>query len=211
MGRVVDVDSRQKAPVGRPRGFDAEEALERALIVFWRQGYDGASLTDLTEAMGITRPSMYAAFGNKEELFRKVLDRYTEGPGGYVARALEEPTARAVAAALLNGTVRATTRPGYPTGCLSVQGALATGDPGCRARDVLTAWRNYAGSCIADRFRRAVAEGDLPPGTDPDRLARYVATLSYGISVQAASGVGRDELQQVADTTLLNWPPATSA
>jgi AcrR family transcriptional regulator len=205
------VGSRQNAPVGRPRGFDAEEALERALIVFWRQGYDGASLTDLTEAMGITRPSMYAVFGNKEELFRKVLDLYTEGPGGYVSRALEEPTARAVATALLNGTVRATTRPGHPAGCLSVQGALATGEPGHRARDVLTAWRNNAGSCIADRFRRAVAEGDLPPGTDPDRLARYVATLSYGISVQAASGVGRDDLQQVADTTLLNWPPTTSA
>ena len=113
---LVGVDNGQKAPAGRPRGFDAEEALERALVVFWRQGYEGASLTDLTGAMGITRTSMYAAFGNKEELFRKALDRYTEGPGAYVARALEEPTARAVAAALLNGAVRATTRPGYPTG-----------------------------------------------------------------------------------------------
>ncbi|MFE2278312.1 TetR family transcriptional regulator C-terminal domain-containing protein [Streptomyces sp. NPDC059454] len=118
---------------------------------------------------------------------------------------------RAVAAALLNGTVRATTRPGYPTGCPGVQGALATGDPGHRAHDVLIAWRNFNGACVADRFRRAVAEVDLPPGTDPDRLARYVTSLFYGISVRAASGVGRDELRQVADTTPLNRPPATSA
>ena len=207
---LVGMESRQKAPAGRPRGFDAEEALERAVVVFWRQGYEGASLTDLTEAMGITRPSMYAAFGNKEELFRKALERYSEGPGAYVARALEEPTARAVAAALLNGAVRATTRPGYPTGCLGVQGALATGEPGRRAHDVLIAWRNFNGSCVADRFRRAVTEGDLPPGTDPEQLACYLTSLSYGISVQAASGVGPDELQQVADTTLLNWPPVTS-
>ncbi|KOX16354.1 TetR/AcrR family transcriptional regulator [Nocardiopsis sp. NRRL B-16309] len=203
------MDDGRKARAGRPRGFDAEEALERALVVFWRQGYEGATLTDLTRAMGITRTSMYAAFGNKEELFRRALDRYSEGPGGYVARALEEPTARAVAAGLLNGAVRATTRPGCPAGCLGVQGALATGDPGHRARDVLIAWRNDAGSRVADRFRRAVAEGDLPPGTDPDRLSRYVTSLVYGISVQAASGVARDDLQQVADTVLRNWPPAT--
>ncbi|MFE3456578.1 TetR/AcrR family transcriptional regulator [Nocardiopsis aegyptia] len=203
------MDTGQRAP-GRPRGFDVEEALERALTVFWRQGYEGATLTDLTEAMGITRTSMYAAFGNKEELFRKAVNRYTEGPGAYVARALAEPTARAVAAGLLHGAARATTRPGCPAGCLGVQGALATGDPGRRARDVLTAWRNDAGTRVADRFRRAVAEGDLPPGTDPDRLSRYVTTLAYGISVQAASGVGRDDLLQVADTALLNWPPVTA-
>lgn len=202
------MDNRQKAPVGRPRGFDAEEALERALVVFWRQGYEGATLTDLTNAMGITRTSMYAAFGNKEELFRKVLDRYTAGPGAYVASALAESTARAVAAGLLNGAVRTTTRQDCP-GCLGVQGALATGDPAHHARDVLIAWRNDAGARVADRFRSAVAEGDLPPGTDPKRLALYVTSLVYGIAVQAVGGVGRDDLQRVADTALLNWPPAT--
>jgi AcrR family transcriptional regulator len=205
---LAPVNSKQKAPIGRPRGFDAEEALERALLVFWEQGYEGASLTDLTNAMGITRTSMYAAFGNKEELFRKALDRYTEGPAAYWARAQQEPTAGEVATAVLNGAVRATTRPGYPTGCLGVQGSLAAGDLGRTVRDVLTAWRDAGCSGLRDRFQRAVDEGDLPPGSDPEVLARYIMTVANGIAVQAAGGVSRDALQKVADAALRNWPPA---
>ncbi|MGS2587980.1 TetR/AcrR family transcriptional regulator [Streptomyces hebeiensis] len=201
------METRRKAPIGRPRGFDADEALERAMRVFWEQGYEGASLTDLTSAMGITRTSMYAAFGNKEELFRKALERYTEGPASYGARAMREPTARQVATAFLNGSVRATTRPDCPAGCLGVQGALAAGDPGRPARDTLSAWREEATSGLRDRFRRAVDEGDLPPGTDPGLLARYLMTVANGIAVQAAGGATRDDLQRVADMALMNWPP----
>ncbi|MFC3994369.1 TetR/AcrR family transcriptional regulator [Nocardiopsis sediminis] len=202
------MDTGQKAAIGRPRGFDTDEALERAMRVFWEQGYDGASLTDLTTAMGITRTSMYAAFGNKEELFRKALERYTEGPASYASRALKEPTARQVAAAFLRGSVRTTTRPGDPAGCLGVQGSLAAGDPGRCARDALIAWRNEAVSVLRDRFRQAVGEGDLPPGTDPGALARYVMAVANGIAVQAASGATRDELQQVADMAMQGWPPS---
>jgi len=205
---LMGVDTKPKAPVGRPRGFDADEALERAMLVFWEQGYEGASLTDLTNAMGITRTSMYAAFGNKEELFRKVLKRYTEGPAAYGGWALKEPTAREVAAAFLAGSVRTSTCPGLPAGCLGVQGSLAAGDPGQVARDTLTAWRNEGCSRLRERFQRAVDEGDLPPGTDPELLARYVMTVANGIAVQAASGAGRDALQKVADMALRNWPPA---
>jgi len=201
------MDTRQKAPIGRPRGFDADEALEHAMRVFWAQGYEGASLTDLTNAMGISRTSMYAAFGNKENLFRKALERYTKGPASYGDRALLEPTARQVAKAFLNGSVRATTRPGCPTGCLGVQGALAVGEPGGHARDALTALRNGYIALLRDRFQRAVDEGDLSSGTDPELLARYLMTVANGIAVQAAGGIERDGLQQVADMALLNWPP----
>ncbi|GGX68459.1 TetR/AcrR family transcriptional regulator [Streptomyces minutiscleroticus] len=202
------METRRKAPVGRPRGFDADEALERAMRVFWEQGYEGASLTDLTGAMGITRTSMYAAFGNKEELFRKALERYTEGPASYAARALREPTARQVAAAFLDGSVRATTRPGCPAGCLGVQGSLAAGDTGRDARDTLAAWREEGTSRLRDRFRRAVDEGDLPADTDPGALARYLMTVANGIAVQAAGGATREDLRQVADMALRGWPPA---
>ena len=198
----------QKARSGRPRGFDADEALERAMLVFWEQGYEGSSLTDLIGAMGINRTSMYAAFGNKEDLFRRVLERYTEGPAGYGARALQEPTARQVATAFLEGSVRATTRPGCPAGCLGVQGSLAAGATARDARDALVTWRNEGVSRLRKRFRQAAEEGDLPPDADPALLARYVMTVSNGIAVQAASGATRDELQQVADTALRNWPPA---
>lgn len=197
-----------KALIGRPRGFDPDRALSRALVVFWEQGYEGASLTDLTSAMGITKTSMYAAFGNKEQLFRKALELYTEGPASYGMHALEESTAQAVATAFLNGTVQATTRHHCPSGCLGVQGSLAAGDFGRSARDALIEWRNDARLRLEERFHRAIGEGDLPPDTDAGRLARYIMTVSFGIAVQAASGISRHDLQEVADTALSNWPPA---
>src|SRR5204862_7915530 len=109
-------------PKGRPREFDVDEALDRALGVFWRRGYEGATLADLTEAMGINRPSLYAAFGSKEELFRKALDRYVEGPAACVREALNEPTARAVAERLLGGSIALVTDRRNPRGRLIVQG-----------------------------------------------------------------------------------------
>src|SRR6266852_3492764 len=115
-------------PRGRPRAFDIDKALDRALGVFWRKGYEGTTLSDLTEAMGINRPSLYAAFGSKEGLFRKALDRYAEGPAAYVREALNEPTARAVAERLLGGAADLLTDPRHPRGCLAVQGALACGE-----------------------------------------------------------------------------------
>jgi AcrR family transcriptional regulator len=200
------VETKQNGPIGRPRGFDADEALERAMLVFWEHGYEGASLSGLTDAMGISTTSMYAAFGNKEELFRKALERYSEGPGGYLSRALEEPTALDVATAILTGTVRTTTRPARPHGCLGVQGALAASDAGRGVRDLLAAWRTNGCASVRERFQRAVDDGDLPPNTDPGLLARYVTTLAFGIAVQATSGVGRDELQEMAEASLRNWP-----
>jgi AcrR family transcriptional regulator len=201
------VERKRSGSIGRPRGFDADEALERAMLVFWQHGYEGASTASLTQAMGISTTSMYAAFGNKEKLFRKVLERYTDGPSDYLARALEEPTALAVATEILAGVVRTTTRPAGPQGCLGVQGALTVSDAGQEVRDLLIAWRNDGCSRVRDRFRRAVDEGDLPADTDPELLARYVTTFAYGIAVQAASGLGHDELQRLADTALRDWPP----
>jgi len=177
------------------------------MLVFWKHGYEGASTACLTKAMGISTTSMYAAFGNKEQLFRKALERYTEGPSAYLPRALEEPTALGVATAILAGTIRTTTRPAHPQGCLGVQGALTTSDSGQEVRDLLVAWRDNACCLIRERFQRAVDDGDLPPGTDPGLLARHLATFAFGLSVQAASGVGREELQELADATLRNWPP----
>lgn len=177
------------------------------MLVFWEHGYEGASLSNLTDAMGISTTSMYAAFGNKEELFRKALERYTEGPDAYLTPALKEPTALGVATAILAGVIRTTTRPTRPHGCLGVQGALATGDSGKTVRDLLAAWRNNGCTRVRDRFQHAVDTGDLPPETDPGLLARYVTTLVFGIAVQAASGVGREELQTMADAALRTWPP----
>ncbi|GAA2714339.1 TetR/AcrR family transcriptional regulator [Actinoplanes palleronii] len=200
------MDTKRKTPIGRPRAFDADAALERALLVFWANGYEGASLDDLTEAMGITRTSMYRAFGNKEDLFRKALQRYSEGPAAYVPRAMEEPTAREVATAFLNGSVRTTTLPGCPAGCFGVQGSLAAGEAGRRAQQALAVWRNDGITVLRERMQRAIDEGDLPAGADADQLARYLMAVSNGIAVQAAGGAERAELQLVADIALRHWP-----
>jgi AcrR family transcriptional regulator len=197
----------ERAKPGRPRAFDADEALEKAMVVFWEQGYEGASLTDLTEAMGIARKSMYAAFGNKEELFRKVLQRYLEGPASYILESLQAPTAREVAEEYLSGAVRASTRPGYPAGCLGVQGALAAGATGQIARDTLVEWRVMVRAHLRHRFQRAVDEGDLPTDADPEQIARYVTTIGHGLTVEAAGDATREDLQRVAHAALRDWPP----
>ena len=114
-------------PGGRPREFDCETALDRAMDVFWKRGYEAASLPELTAAMGINKPSLYAAFGSKEQLFRKAVERYLGGPAGYVGEAMNQPTARAAIETMLNGSVEMSTDPKHPGGCLIIQAALACG------------------------------------------------------------------------------------
>jgi AcrR family transcriptional regulator len=193
---------------GRPREFDVEKALDRALEVFWRAGYEGATLGELTRAMGINRPSLYAAFGSKEGLFRKALDRYAEGPAAYVREALNEPTARAVAERVLRGAANLLTDPGKPGGCLAVQGALACGDaPDCvSVRRELIARRAAGEAALRERFARAAAEGDLPAGVDCADLARYITTVVHGMAVQAVGGASREGLLRVAEMALRAWP-----
>ena len=194
--------------LGRPRAFDADRALDRALRVFWRNGYEGASLPALTKAMGINRPSLYAAFGNKEALFRKAVERYQRGPASYAHQALEMPTAREVVEALLEGAVALLTKPQNPDGCLMVQGALACGETADGVRRQLASLRAAGVAAIRRRFQRAIDEGDLPASADASALARFVATVMHGLAVEAASGASRKELVRVKDMVLRIWPPA---
>lgn len=193
-------------PIGRPREFDIDTALDAALNVFWRKGYEGTSLPDLTHAMGINRPSLYAAFGNKESLFRKAVDRYIEGPGSHVREALQQPTARAVVERLLSGSIDLTTGPRTPRGCFLVQSALVCGEESDPLRREVARKRARLQVLLSERFERAVTEGDLPPETNAADLARYVATLTHGLAVQAATGATRDELVRVAEIALHSWP-----
>lgn len=192
---------------GRPRTFDIDKALDRALKVFWRKGYEGASLPDLTRAMGINRPSLYAAFGNKASLFRKAVDRYAQGPASYACKAMEAPTARSVFERLLCGSIDMLTNPRNPHGCLTVQGALACGDEADSIRKQLAARRSASVVALRERFERAKLEGDLPPDADAAVLAHYVATVLNGMSVQSSSGATRADLQRVAEMALRAWPP----
>jgi AcrR family transcriptional regulator len=193
-------------PVGRPRAFDVDKALDRALKVFWRKGYEGASLPDLTRAMGINRPSLYSAFGNKESLFRKAIDRYVEGPACHVGEALKQRTALAVVEHLFRGGIDLITDSRYPRGCFMVQGALACGDDADRIRREMARRRAAFEAALAERFGRAITDGDLPPDSDAADLARFVATVSHGMAVQAAGGATRAELLRVAEIAVRAWP-----
>jgi len=192
--------------LGRPRSFETGKALDAAMKVFWCKGYEGASLSDLTKAMGINRPSLYAAFGDKESLFRKVLDRYDKGPAAYVQEALNQPTARAAVERLMEGAAELGTASCNPRGCLFVQGALACGDGAEAIRNDLILRRDAGEKAVRLRLKRAQAEGDLAPDANPSDLARYVVTVVQGIAVQAASGAAREELRRVIRTALRAWP-----
>jgi len=174
--------------------------------VFWARGYEGATLPELTRAMGINRPSLYAAFGNKEELFRKALERYLTGPQSFVGEALKQPTARGVTEALFSGFIRMQRGRDQARGCLVVQGALACGEEAEPVRRELARLIQAAVTAFRERFERAVQDGDLPKGTDCAGLARYVATVLNGLAVQAASGATEKDLRLVSARAMQAWP-----
>ncbi len=201
---------RQGFNMGRPREFCPDQALGQALQVFWRQGYEGASMSDLTEAMGITRPSLYAAFGNKEELFRKALDRYESHVMGFMAEAMRRQPAREAVAGLLYGFADAQSGQDTPAGCLGVNGALACSEASEPVRQELARRRGAVEAQLAERLRAAPSE-ELPPGAEPEDLARYVMALAQGMAVQAKSGAGREALRRVVATALQAWPERVAA
>jgi AcrR family transcriptional regulator len=192
--------------MGRPRGFCEEAALEAAMRVFWAKGYEGATLSDLTEAMGINRSSMYTTFGDKEALFRLAITRYAEGPASYVRKALKEPTARAVVEALLRGALELLADSSHPRGCLSVQGALACGSGAEAAKQAMIEWRKHGEADIQRRLQQARKEGDFPKHVNPGDLARYVSTLLTGLGVQATNGATKADMTRVVEMALRSMP-----
>ncbi|EIG56801.1 AcrR family transcriptional regulator [Bradyrhizobium sp. JR4.1] len=188
--------------MGRPREFDAETALDQAMEVFWRHGYEGATIAQLTEAMGINPPSLYACFGNKEGLLKAALDRYTKLRNVWMDEVVAAPTARDVAERMLMGIADKQTDPANPPGCLLVQGGIACGTGSESVPFELAARRAENEDQLRDRFIRAKAEGDLKPTSDPAALARYVSAVSVGMGVMASSGSDREALQQVASVAV---------
>jgi AcrR family transcriptional regulator len=196
----------QRGCKGRPREFDVDEALAAALRVFWTKGYDGASLSDLTEAMGITRPSLYAAFGNKEALFHKALDLYEREKLAYVGEALAAPTSREVVERLLRGALAMQTSECEPKGCMRVISSVSCGPEADSIRADLMQRRQSSQRALCDRMHRAKEEGDLPDGADVDGLCAYLGAILGGMAVQASSGAPKAQLEATVETTLQMWP-----
>jgi AcrR family transcriptional regulator len=195
---------------GRPRGFDRGEALKRAMAVFWARGYEGTSMADLTAAMGINSPSLYAAFGCKEALFREAVALYRATDGAPTQRALAEgATARAAIEAMLRDNVVAFSRPDKPGGCFVVLGATNCAPENEAVRDHLADHRKTTRADIERRLERGIADGDLPAGTDTAALASFYATVLQGLSIQARDGASRAALSSVVDCAMEAWGPLT--
>ncbi|MBM9508412.1 TetR/AcrR family transcriptional regulator [Actinacidiphila acididurans] len=184
--------------IGRPRLFDADEALDAALRVFWTQGYEGATLSHLTEAMGINRPALYAAFHSKKELFYQAVDRYYAFDAAHTLQALVEPTARQVVEQYLLRSVEQLTDERRPMGCFVLQGGFVCGPENQDVADHMAGLRHAAETDLRRRFMRAKAAGDLPSDHDPAELAAYVVTVRHGLAVMARDGSPRDALTRTA-------------
>lgn len=192
---------------GRPLSFDRDGALERAIAVFWEYGYDAASVSLLTRAMGISASSLYAAFGDKRRLFGEALDRYLRTYAAFATVALRgEPTAYRAVARLLREAAAAYTRPGHPPGCLLITAATncspESADVKSRLRDLRAAGIDALEATIA----AGVKAGELPPDTDSRALAVFYAATLQGMSAQARDGATRADLEQIAVGALRAWP-----
>ncbi|MEU5725939.1 TetR/AcrR family transcriptional regulator [Micromonospora sp. NPDC047738] len=195
---------------GRPRAFDRTVALDRAMQVFWERGYEGTSLTDLTTAMGIASPSLYAAFGNKEALFREAVAHYNATHGAVPQRTLEQaPTARAAIEALLQHNAYAYVEPGHPTGCLVLLTATTGAVENDHIRQFMAACRTEDLAILQRRIERGVAEGDVPPDTDSAALARFITAVLQGMSAQARDGADQTTLSDVVAYAMAAWDAVT--
>jgi AcrR family transcriptional regulator len=191
---------------GRPREFCPDAALAAALGVFWAKGYEGASLADLTAAMGITKPSLYAAFGNKAQLFHKALDLYEAEKLAYTRDALLQPSARGVAEHFMRGAIEAQTSSHDPKGCLGVIATTACGSEAESIKSEVIKRRASSSAMLLARFRQAQHDGDLRSDVAPEALAQYLVTILQGMAVQAGAGASRADLESVLETSLMLWP-----
>lgn len=190
-------------PRGRPRAFDRDEALSRAMETFWWLGYEGASIADLTAAMGITPQSLYAAFGSKADLYREALERYRATVGAFTARALaEEPDVVEAFARVLRDSAREFCRADRPQGCMISTASLACASENEPIVRHAAGLRSATLEAFRSRIERGITDGDLRAGTDAARLARYLGAIIQGMSVQARDGASAEDLAGIAELAI---------
>jgi AcrR family transcriptional regulator len=192
--------------MARTRVFEVDQAIEIATDMFWRNGYERTSLSDLTTAMGITPPSFYFAFGSKEGLFRKVLEHYRRTRLAYAEDALNQPTARDVAEQTLLRLADLYTDPKRPPGCLAVNCSFPSNTGVTELQREFADLRKARRAKLRDRLKKAQAAGDLPADSDPDELARFILVIGWGLALAAQSGATRNDLHRTVATALKAWP-----
>lgn len=187
---------------GRPISFDKDAALEAAMLLFWERGFEGTSMADLSQAMGLNPSSIYAAFGDKHALFSLVVRRYMDSRAQYAVKALEEPTLKRVIRALFDNTVAFLSTPGHPPTCMTLAGAMGCSADATPARDLVTALRKQNEAAMRERLFKARKSGELSKGINVDDYTRYLSSILAGLSIQAANGSTKEELQRTAGMAL---------
>lgn len=204
-------DKNQVKSRGRPRGFDRDSALRAAMQVFWRLGYEGASMAELTREMGINAPSLYAAFGSKEGLFLEAMRLYVQIENGDTWGMLSAaPTARDAIRLLLEHSARSLSRPHLPHGCMLILGDTNTSVQNDTVRKHLCDWRRGAQATFEERIRRGVADGDVPQGADVKAIAAFYMTVLQGLSLRARDGASREAMLQVVAGAMAAWDSLTT-
>jgi AcrR family transcriptional regulator len=192
---------------GRPRQFDRDAALEQATRLFWEKGYSGTSLNDLAEAMNVNPPSLYAAFGNKRDLFAEAISHYEQGPGGFASRALTEaPTARQAIERLLLDAAEIFSSPAWPHGCMVVLAATNCAEEDRDVQALLSKKRLASERAIRNRIAAGISAGELPAGTSAEALASFYAAVFQGMSIKAKDGAKKTELTEIAKAAMAAWP-----
>lgn len=195
-----------KRPRGRPRNFDKDQALRIALDLFRKKGFDNTSLDDLTAALNVNKPSLYAAFGNKEQLFSEVLNAYTSGPTAYFHAVFDEPTTQSLVRMLLVKSIELLFYNESPSGCLVVMSTASEALQKVGIQQKLVAGLQQHQQKLIARFEQAEADGELKPTVDSQRLALYVVTLHKGLSLQAINGSSKEDMLQLVEQVIDLWP-----
>jgi|SRR6185312_3718622 len=187
---------------GRPISFDKDAALEAAMLLFWERGFEGTSMADLTQAMGLSPSSIYAAFGDKQALFSLTVKRYLDTRAQYATDALEQLTLEKVIRALFDNTVAFLTMPGHPPSCMTLAGAMGCSVDAAPARDLMTEIRRQNEVAMKERFLQARKSGELSKDLNVDDYTRYLSSILAGLSIQAANGSTKAELKRTAQMAL---------
>ncbi len=192
--------------MGRPRGFDADATLDKVVETFWQHGYEGTTMATLTAATGLNKPSLYAAFGSKEEMFRTAFARYRARQAEFTGNLLADPNAKVGVENVLLALVDSLTQPGMPRGCLMVHGCLVGSADSAAIREELQLRRKATETRIRERLKRAQADGEFAAAVDVADFARFIGTVIQGVAVQAAGGAPRKALHRVVKLAMAAWP-----
>jgi AcrR family transcriptional regulator len=187
---------------GRPISFDKDAALEAAMLLFWERGFEGTSMAELTQTMGLNPSSIYAAFGDKQALFQLAVKRYLDTRAQYATEALEQPTLEKVVRALFDNTVAFLTMPGHPPTCMTLAGAMGCSVDAVPARDLMTEIRKQNEVAIRERLLKARKSGELSKNINVGDYTRYLSSILAGLSIQAANGSTKAELRRTAQLAL---------